>query len=114
MSFLKYLDTLRVSESFRSVWIFAESSYKIFDYAKKRVYRLMRSDSVKLEGQSTSMTRKKRKLKGAENNENEGELLHCCFLYSFLYLKFFLWHEYDRDSKFLRVIKRKVHWQALR
>ncbi|XP_044485744.1 DNA repair endonuclease UVH1 isoform X2 [Mangifera indica] len=71
VSFLKYLDTLRVSESFRSVWIFAESSYKIFDYAKKRVYRLMRSDSVKLEGQSTSMTRKKRKLKGAENNENE-------------------------------------------
>ncbi|KAJ0047914.1 hypothetical protein Pint_15750 [Pistacia integerrima] len=71
VSFLKYLDTLRVSESFRSVWIFSESSYKIFDYAKKRVYRFMRSDGVKSDGQSKSMTGKKRKLKGAENNENE-------------------------------------------
>ncbi|XP_050876004.1 DNA repair endonuclease UVH1-like [Lathyrus oleraceus] len=28
VTYLKYLDTLRVSESFRSVWIFAEASYK--------------------------------------------------------------------------------------
>jgi DNA excision repair protein ERCC-4 len=42
VTYLKYLDTLRVSESFRSVWIFAEASYKIFDYAKKRVYHLAR------------------------------------------------------------------------
>lgn len=71
VTYLKYLDTLRVSESFRSVWIFAESSYKIFDYAKKRVYRLTRSDGVKLNGQSKGVTGKKRKLKKVDNNEDE-------------------------------------------
>ncbi|KAL5750805.1 hypothetical protein ACOSP7_025408 [Xanthoceras sorbifolium] len=71
VSYLKYLDTLRVSESFRSVWIFAESSYKIFDYAKKRVYRIVRSDGVKLDGPSKSVTGKKRKLKGKGGKEDE-------------------------------------------
>lgn len=71
VTYLKYLDTLRVSESFRSVWIFAESSYKIFDYAKKRVYRFTRSDGVELNGQSKSAIRKKRKLKKVDNNEDE-------------------------------------------
>ncbi|KAL9327491.1 hypothetical protein ACSQ67_002494 [Phaseolus vulgaris] len=52
VTYLKYLDTLRVSESFRSVWIFAEASYKIFDYAKKRVFHLARSDAV--DGTSSS------------------------------------------------------------
>lgn len=46
MSFLKFLDALRVSESYQSVWLFAESSYKIFDFAKKRVYRLMKASDV--------------------------------------------------------------------
>lgn len=73
VSYLKYLDTLRVSESFRSVWIFAESSYKIFDYAKKRVYRLERSDGVKLDEPSRKMTGKKRKSKSNGINEDEGE-----------------------------------------
>lgn len=71
VTFLKYLDTLRVSESFRSVWIFAESSYKIFDYAKKRVYRFGRSDGVKPSGQGKSVTGKKRKAKGDDKNEKE-------------------------------------------
>ncbi|KAK4843496.1 hypothetical protein QYF36_008846 [Acer negundo] len=71
VSYLKYLDTLRVSESFRSVWIFAESSYKIFDYAKKRVYRLVRSDGLKLYGSSKKITGKKRKNKGNGGKEDE-------------------------------------------
>ncbi|XP_059444248.1 DNA repair endonuclease UVH1 isoform X2 [Corylus avellana] len=72
VTYLKYLDTLRVSESFRSVWIFAESSYKIFEYAKKRVYRFVRSDGVKLvHGQGKSVTGKKRKSKGGDKNEEE-------------------------------------------
>ncbi|XP_030946954.1 DNA repair endonuclease UVH1 [Quercus lobata] len=71
VTFLKYLDTLRVSESFRSVWIFAESSYKIFDYAKKRVYRFGRSDGAKSSGQGKSVTGKKRKSKGDDKNEKE-------------------------------------------
>jgi DNA excision repair protein ERCC-4 len=76
VTYLKYLDTLRVSESFRSVWIFAESSYKIFEYAKKRVYRFVRSDGVKLvRGQGKSVTGKKRKSKGDDKNEEEGECL---------------------------------------
>lgn len=73
VTYLKYLDTLRVSESFRSVWIFAESSYKIFEYAKKRVYRFVKSDGTKWSGPSKSSKGKKRKLKGG--NDNEGERL---------------------------------------
>lgn len=73
MTYLKYLDTLRVSESFRSVWIFAESSYKVFDYAKKRVYRFVRSDGTKLSEPSKSSTGKKRKAKRNDDNDLEGE-----------------------------------------
>ncbi|XP_073027425.1 DNA repair endonuclease UVH1 [Primulina eburnea] len=47
VTYLKYLDSLRASESFRSVWVFAESSFKIFELAKKRVYRFGRSDGRK-------------------------------------------------------------------
>ncbi|KAI5381693.1 hypothetical protein KIW84_UN0519 [Lathyrus oleraceus] len=61
VTYLKYLDTLRVSESFRSVWIFAEASYKIFDYAKKRVYHLVRSDGMKLDESSKGVKNKKKK-----------------------------------------------------
>ncbi|KAK6146390.1 hypothetical protein DH2020_020259 [Rehmannia glutinosa] len=48
VTYLKYLDSLRASESFRSVWIFAESSYKIFEYAKKRVYHFGSGKSIGL------------------------------------------------------------------
>lgn len=61
VTYLKYLDSLRASESFRSVWIFAESSYKIFDYAKKRVYHLMRSDGVRLSVVDDGGSRKRKK-----------------------------------------------------
>uniref|UniRef100_A0A2N9HVS1 ERCC4 domain-containing protein n=1 Tax=Fagus sylvatica TaxID=28930 RepID=A0A2N9HVS1_FAGSY len=82
VTYLKYLDTLRVSESFRSVWIFAESSFKIFEYAKKRVYRFTRSDirshftgkrsdGTKPSGQGKSVTGKKRKSKGGDKKEEE-------------------------------------------
>ncbi|KAM7253923.1 hypothetical protein ACFE04_031605 [Oxalis oulophora] len=70
VSYLKYLDTLRVSESFRSVWLFAESSYKIFDLAKKRVYRLGRVDGTQLNEQKKNITGKKRKSK-MDNNQDE-------------------------------------------
>lgn len=74
VTYLKYLDTLRVSESHRSVWIFAESSYKIFEYAKKRVYRFVRSDGTKLSGPNKSSTGKKRKLKeAADGNKDNGK-----------------------------------------
>jgi hypothetical protein len=39
VTFLKYLDTLRMSEGIRSVWLFAEPTHKIFEYAKRRVYQ---------------------------------------------------------------------------
>lgn len=72
MSYLKYLDTLRVSESFRSVWIFAESSYKIFEMAKKRVYRFVRSDGTKLDDSSKNSKSRKRKQKVDDSNEKAG------------------------------------------
>ncbi|XP_059275840.1 DNA repair endonuclease UVH1 [Lycium ferocissimum] len=70
VTYLKYLDSLRASESFRSVWIFAESSYKIFEYAKKRVYHFGRSDSGKL-GQSKTASTKKRKLNDSKKDEDQ-------------------------------------------
>ena len=73
VSYLKYLDSLRASENIRSVWIFAESSYKIFEYAKKRVYHFGRLDGGKLGGQNKSGTNKKRKLSYLNNDKNEGE-----------------------------------------
>ncbi|KAE8651467.1 DNA repair endonuclease UVH1 [Cucumis sativus] len=72
VTFLKYLDTLRVSESFRSVWIFAESSYKIFEYAKKRVYRFVRADGSKIIEQGKGVVGKRKKSKGDDNTEEEG------------------------------------------
>lgn len=72
MTYLKYLDSLRASESFRSVWIFAESSHKIFDFAKKRVFRFGRLDGGKYVGQSKTATTKKRKLENS-NREKQGE-----------------------------------------
>lgn len=72
VTYLKYLDTLRVSESFRSVWIFAEASYKIFDFAKKRVFHLVRSDGVKINESSKSVKNKKRKTKGEDEDIEEG------------------------------------------
>lgn len=47
MTYLKYLDTLRMPKGVRSVWVFADSSHKIFEFAKKQVYRLV-SDGVKV------------------------------------------------------------------
>ncbi|XP_055821200.1 DNA repair endonuclease UVH1 isoform X2 [Solanum dulcamara] len=74
VTYLKYLDSLRASESFRSVWIFAESSYKIFEYAKKRVYHFGRSDSGKL-GLSKTVSTKKRKLNDSKKDEESRVVL---------------------------------------
>ncbi|XP_042495816.1 DNA repair endonuclease UVH1 [Macadamia integrifolia] len=71
VTYLKYLDTLRVSEGVRSVWIFADSSHKIFEFAKRRVYQLVQSDGVKLILEGKSGMIKKRKLKD-NKNEKEG------------------------------------------
>ncbi|CAN0842691.1 DNA repair endonuclease UVH1 [Linum grandiflorum] len=72
VSYLKYLDTLRVSESFRSVWIFAESSHKIFDYAKRRVYRFTRSNEANSKEQSKALPAKRRKL-SKDGTDKEGD-----------------------------------------
>lgn len=86
VTYLKYLDTLRVSENFRSVWIFAEASYKIFDYAKKRVFHLVRSDGVKISELSKGVKNKKRKVKGDNKDTEEGENLLLCFILEFMIL----------------------------
>lgn len=83
VTYLKYLDTLRVSESFRSVWIFAEASYKIFDYAKKRVFHLVRSDGTKLNEPSKGGKNKKKKVKGDNKDTEEGNnfVITCSLCY---------------------------------
>ncbi|KAI8547037.1 hypothetical protein RHMOL_Rhmol07G0164500 [Rhododendron molle] len=71
VTYLKYLDSLRAAENFRSVWIFAESSYKIFEYAKKRVYHFGRLDGGKLIGKSKNVTSKKRKLEDSTTEKED-------------------------------------------
>ncbi|KAL2548017.1 DNA repair endonuclease UVH1 [Forsythia ovata] len=71
VTYLKYLDSLRASESFRSVWIFSESSYKIFEYAKKRVYYFGRSDGGKSVVPSKTASTKKRKLEKNKKSEDD-------------------------------------------
>ncbi|KAI3964736.1 hypothetical protein MKW92_047926 [Papaver armeniacum] len=71
VTYLKYLDTLRVSEGVRSIWIFADSSHKIFEFAKKRVYRLVQANGEKLTVPNKSVGSKKKKVK--EDNTNEKE-----------------------------------------
>ncbi|KAK4486509.1 hypothetical protein RD792_009192, partial [Penstemon davidsonii] len=76
VTYLKYLDSLRASESFRSVWIFAESSYKIFEYAKKRVYRFGKSDGEKLIAPNKTASNKKRKF-DEKNKDGDVSSLKC-------------------------------------
>lgn len=80
VTFLKYLDSVRASESFRSVWIFAESSYKIFEYAKKRVYHFGQSGSGKSIGLSKTTSTRKRKL---DDTKKDGDGKLCFSLVSF-------------------------------
>jgi len=77
-----------VSESFRSVWIFAEASYKIFDYAKKRVFHLVRSDGLKFNELSKGVKNKKRKSKDDDKDVEEGKIIT---VISFVFL---FWHIY--------------------
>lgn len=85
MTYLKYLDSLRASESFRSVWIFAESSYKIFEYAKKRVYHFGRSNGEVLTTPTKSVKSRKRKLDDS-NGDKEGEDLALFFFLLYISL----------------------------
>ncbi|RAL54710.1 hypothetical protein DM860_001838 [Cuscuta australis] len=80
VTYLKYLDSLRASESFRSVWIFAESSYKIFEYAKKRVYHFGRSDSGQLAGKSKSTAARKRKTGDDKDEDSSASTSNRVFL----------------------------------
>nr|CAD1835044.1 unnamed protein product [Ananas comosus var. bracteatus] len=71
VTYLKYLDTLRVSEGVRSVWIFADSSHKIFELAKKRVYQVVRADDMKISTDNKTTPGKKRRM---INDEKEKEI----------------------------------------
>ena len=41
VTYLKYLDALRVSEGMRSVWIFSSLSHSVFYFSKKLVYHVV-------------------------------------------------------------------------
>eukprot|EP00268_Persea_americana_P016572 TRINITY_DN1785_c0_g1_i4.p1 TRINITY_DN1785_c0_g1~~TRINITY_DN1785_c0_g1_i4.p1 ORF type:complete len:1002 (-),score=229.82 TRINITY_DN1785_c0_g1_i4:601-3606(-) len=73
VTYLKYLDTLRVSEGVRSVWIFADSSHKIFEYAKKRVFQLVTSEGGKVALDSKNAPSKKRKVKEGGASSSSGK-----------------------------------------
>ncbi|KAK8447080.1 hypothetical protein SEVIR_9G583100v4 [Setaria viridis] len=71
VTYLKYLDTLRVSEGVRSVWILADSSHKIFELAKRRVYQVVRADGIKVSTDKKGTPTKKRKV--AHNSTDKGK-----------------------------------------
>ncbi|GLJ46967.1 hypothetical protein SUGI_0991250 [Cryptomeria japonica] len=81
VTYLKYLDALRVSEGVRSVWIFANPSHRIFELAKKRVYQVVRSDGGKI-GSANGLIKgvsrvrgdasKRRKINVNDIKENKG------------------------------------------
>ncbi|XP_037427001.1 DNA repair endonuclease UVH1-like isoform X2 [Triticum dicoccoides] len=77
VTYLKYLDTLRVSEGVRSVWMLAESSHKIFELAKRRVYQIVRPDGTRVSIAKGTPTKKRKvtpssskKGKETENEDN--------------------------------------------
>uniref|UniRef100_A0ACD5VIP6 Uncharacterized protein n=1 Tax=Avena sativa TaxID=4498 RepID=A0ACD5VIP6_AVESA len=71
VTYLTYLDTLRVSEGVRSVWILADSSHKIFELAKRRVYQVTRPDGTKVITSIKRTPTKKRKV--ADTSSNKGK-----------------------------------------
>ncbi|CAM0871316.1 unnamed protein product [Alopecurus aequalis] len=76
VTYLKYLDTLRASEGVRSVWLLADSSHKIFELAKRRVYQVLRPDGTKVSTIIKGTPTKKRKVtnsssKKGKETENE-------------------------------------------
>ncbi|KAL6648996.1 hypothetical protein ACP70R_013220 [Stipagrostis hirtigluma subsp. patula] len=71
VTYLKYLDTLRVSEGVRSVWILADSSHKIFELAKRRVYQVVRADGTKVSTDKKGTPTKKRKV--THDSANKGK-----------------------------------------
>lgn len=78
MTYLKYLDTLRVSEGVRSVWMLADSSHKIFELAKRRVFQVVRPDGTKVSTSIKGTPTKKRKVtntssKKGKETENEDD-----------------------------------------
>lgn len=75
VTYLKYLDSLRASESFRSVWIFAESSYKIFEYAKKRVYHFGMSSGENPTGPAKKSVKSKKRKLDDSNKDQEDSLV---------------------------------------
>ncbi|AQK60717.1 DNA repair endonuclease UVH1 [Zea mays] len=72
VTYLKYLDTLRVSEGVRSVWILADSSHRIFELAKRRVYQAVRTDGVNVSIDNKGTPTKKRKV--AHNSTKKGKV----------------------------------------
>ncbi|KAJ4784542.1 DNA repair endonuclease UVH1 [Rhynchospora pubera] len=72
VTYLKYLDTLRVSEGVRSMWIFANSSHKIFELAKRRVYQVVRADGSKVGLDNKATPTKKRRV--TSNNKKGKEI----------------------------------------
>jgi ribosomal protein L19E len=60
-----------VSEGVRSVWILADSSHKIFELAKRRVYQAVRTDGVKVSTDNKGTPTKKRKV--AHNTTKKGK-----------------------------------------
>ncbi|TVU48715.1 hypothetical protein EJB05_08360 [Eragrostis curvula] len=76
VTYLKYLDTLRVSEGVRSVWILADSSHKIFELAKRRVYQVVRADGTKISSDIKGTPTKKRKTTHNSTNNKGKETVY--------------------------------------
>jgi DNA excision repair protein ERCC-4 len=76
VTYLKYLDTLRVSEGVRSMWIFADSSHKIFELAKRRVYQVVRADGSRINLDKATPTKKRRVTRDNKKMKEIGKQLY--------------------------------------
>ncbi|KAL3684114.1 hypothetical protein R1sor_002136 [Riccia sorocarpa] len=78
VTFLRYLDNLRMSEGARSVWLFAAPTHRIFELAKRRVYKIIRDDSKaevknKATAKQTQAAQTRKPARAASKRKNASE-----------------------------------------
>ncbi|CAI5500528.1 unnamed protein product [Closterium sp. Naga37s-1] len=75
VTFLRFLDALKASESKAAIWIFVDPAPKIFELAKRRVYQVVRSAAAgppPLAAHHEKQPAKKKALRGKEQEGNGG------------------------------------------
>ena len=67
VTFLRYLETLRMTEGSMSMWMFTESAHTIFEQARRRVYVLRKTPAPAGLGEGVGVGAKKRRTPATDN-----------------------------------------------